>query len=182
MAEHGARLTANRAAALARLAAAPAGAFPVADLALEGEGPRDAAGLGGRAGARAAAATWRPAARLSARTATTSAAVYAAKGVPARLCSTGEQKALLISMVLANAWAVAEAFGAAPVLLLDEVAAHLDAGRRAALYDGARRARAPGLDDRDRAGALRGPRGAAPWVSEAAGQSRVRGLRARKGA
>ena len=61
-------------------------------------------------------------------------AVYAAKGVPARLCSTGEQKALLIRLVLANAWAVAEDFGAAPVLLLDEVAAHLDAGRREALY------------------------------------------------
>jgi DNA replication and repair protein RecF len=61
-------------------------------------------------------------------------AVYAAKGVAARMCSTGEQKALLISLVLANAWAVAEGFGAAPVLLLDEVAAHLDAGRREALY------------------------------------------------
>ena len=53
----------------------------------------------------------------------------------ARLCSTGEQKALLISVVLANARAVAEGFGAAPVLLLDEVAAHLDADRRAALYE-----------------------------------------------
>ncbi len=53
----------------------------------------------------------------------------------ARLCSTGEQKALLIALVLANAWAVAEGFGAAPVLLLDEVAAHLDEGRRRALYD-----------------------------------------------
>jgi DNA replication and repair protein RecF len=61
--------------------------------------------------------------------------VFAAKGVPARDCSTGEQKALLVSLILANARALAEDFGAAPILLLDEVAAHLDAGRRAALYD-----------------------------------------------
>ena len=51
------------------------------------------------------------------------------------LCSTGEQKALLISLILANARALAAETGFAPVLLLDEVAAHLDAGRRAALYD-----------------------------------------------
>lgn len=60
-------------------------------------------------------------------------ATWAAKGVPARLCSTGEQKALLVSLVLANARALA-ADGAAPVLLLDEVAAHLDEARRAALH------------------------------------------------
>ena len=63
------------------------------------------------------------------------AAVYAAKGVAAGQCSTGEQKALLISLILANARALAADLGHAPVLLLDEVAAHLDAGRRAALYD-----------------------------------------------
>lgn len=62
-------------------------------------------------------------------------AVHAVKGVPARLCSTGEQKALLISLVLANARALAAETGAAPILLLDEVAAHLDAERRAALFD-----------------------------------------------
>lgn len=62
-------------------------------------------------------------------------AVYAAKGVPASNCSTGEQKALLVSLILANARALAQDFGAPPLLLLDEVAAHLDAGRRAALYD-----------------------------------------------
>lgn len=60
---------------------------------------------------------------------------YAAKGVPARDCSTGEQKALLVSLILANARALAADFGAPPLLLLDEVAAHLDAQRRAALYD-----------------------------------------------
>lgn len=62
-------------------------------------------------------------------------AVYAAKDVPARDCSTGEQKALLISLILANARALIADIGAPPLLLLDEVAAHLDAGRRAALYD-----------------------------------------------
>ena len=62
------------------------------------------------------------------------AAVYAAKDVPARQCSTGEQKALLLSIVLANARALAADVGAPPLLLLDEVGAHLDAGRREALY------------------------------------------------
>ncbi|MEL7487495.1 MAG: DNA replication/repair protein RecF [Pseudomonadota bacterium] len=61
------------------------------------------------------------------------------KGQPARLCSTGEQKALLIGLVLANARALAERSGptgGAPlVMLLDEIAAHLDADRRAALFD-----------------------------------------------
>lgn len=62
-------------------------------------------------------------------------AVFAAKGVPARECSTGEQKALLISLVLANARALADDIGSPPLLLLDEVAAHLDRDRRAALFD-----------------------------------------------
>lgn len=61
--------------------------------------------------------------------------VFAAKDVPAKDCSTGEQKALLVSLILANARALAQRFGAPPILLLDEVAAHLDADRRAALYD-----------------------------------------------
>lgn len=61
--------------------------------------------------------------------------VFAAKGIPARDCSTGEQKALLVSLILANARALMADFDGPPLLLLDEVAAHLDAGRRAALYD-----------------------------------------------
>ena len=61
--------------------------------------------------------------------------VYAAKDVPAKNCSTGEQKALLVSLILANARALAKDFGAPPLLLLDEVAAHLDEDRRASLYD-----------------------------------------------
>jgi len=62
-------------------------------------------------------------------------AVFADKNVLAKDCSTGEQKALLISLILANARALIRDFGAPPILLLDEVAAHLDATRRAALYD-----------------------------------------------
>ena len=61
--------------------------------------------------------------------------VFAAKGVPAKDCSTGEQKALLVSLILSNARALSGIVGAPPIVLLDEVAAHLDAGRRAALYD-----------------------------------------------
>ena len=61
-------------------------------------------------------------------------AVYAAKAMPARACSTGEQKALLISLCLANARALGVKTGSAPIVLLDEVAAHLDATRRRALY------------------------------------------------
>jgi len=54
--------------------------------------------------------------------------------MPAGDCSTGQQKALLIAIVLAHARLLADA-GATPVLLLDEVVAHLDARRRAALFD-----------------------------------------------
>ncbi|HRQ62027.1 MAG TPA: DNA replication and repair protein RecF, partial [Alphaproteobacteria bacterium] len=60
---------------------------------------------------------------------------YAAKQMPAEQCSTGEQKALLIGLVLAHARLVLAEQGAPPILLLDEVAAHLDEGRRAALYN-----------------------------------------------
>jgi DNA replication and repair protein RecF len=60
---------------------------------------------------------------------------YVAKAVAARDASTGEQKALLIGLVLANAELVARLTGFAPVLLLDEVVAHLDPDRRAALFD-----------------------------------------------
>ena len=56
------------------------------------------------------------------------------KDMAAELCSTGEQKALLTGLVLSHARLVAEMAGAAPILLLDEIAAHLDAGRRAALF------------------------------------------------
>jgi DNA replication and repair protein RecF len=60
--------------------------------------------------------------------------VYAAKDIPAADASTGEQKALLIGLVLAHARLLSEMIGAAPVLLLDEVLAHLDPTRRLALH------------------------------------------------
>jgi DNA replication and repair protein RecF len=61
--------------------------------------------------------------------------IYAPKNMPARDASTGEQKALLIGLVLAHANLVAEMTGIAPLLLLDEVIAHLDPNRRIALFD-----------------------------------------------
>ena len=62
------------------------------------------------------------------------AVVHAGKGIAAAQASTGEQKALLIGLVLAHAGLLAEMSGFAPVLLLDEVVAHLDPSRRTALY------------------------------------------------
>src|SRR5436853_667576 len=61
--------------------------------------------------------------------------LYGPKGIAADRASTGEQKALLIGLILAHAGLVAEMTGYAPLLLLDEVIAHLDPGRRAALFD-----------------------------------------------
>jgi DNA replication and repair protein RecF len=137
MAEAGRQITANRRAAIARITAAAdaASAFPFADLALTGpegsEEPDDLARAfaeGRRRDIAAGRTLLGPhRADLLAR--------YAAKNMPADQCSTGEQKALLISLILANARALAQDLGRAPILLLDEVAAHLDADRRAALYD-----------------------------------------------
>jgi DNA replication and repair protein RecF len=140
MAETGAALHANRLTALAELDRAQAGAqtaFPAAALTL----------LPGELGMPEDAASYRDA-LADARSRDLAAGrtligphradlygVYTTKDVPAKECSTGEQKALLVSLILANARALAQDFGAPPLLLLDEVAAHLDADRRAALYD-----------------------------------------------
>ncbi len=137
MALAGALMMANRAGAVARLMAVQAGAetaFPQADLWIDAgeggfEGDLAQALADGRRRDMAAGRTLVGPHRADVR------AVYAAKGVAADQCSTGEQKALLISLILANARALAGDLRAAPILLLDEVAAHLDAGRRAALYD-----------------------------------------------
>ncbi|WP_417838180.1 DNA replication/repair protein RecF [Tritonibacter scottomollicae] len=140
MAEAGHRIHATRVASVARLAAAQAEAetaFPVADLQLiqaEGKMPGNAADLhaalaDGRARDLAAGRT------LVGPHRSDLLGTYAAKNLPAKECSTGEQKALLVSLILANARALQAEEGAAPILLLDEVAAHLDAGRRGALYD-----------------------------------------------
>ncbi|MCX7890331.1 MAG: DNA replication/repair protein RecF [Rhodobacteraceae bacterium] len=139
MAAAGAALRGNRAAAVARLVRAQEGAgtaFPAASLTVVG--PEGAAEDPGEDLAAALAAS-RAADLRAGRTLVGPhradlVAVYAAKGMPAAQCSTGEQKALLLSLVLANARALAQDLGAPPILLLDEVAAHLDAARRAALY------------------------------------------------
>ena len=137
MAEAGQQITRNRRAALSRiaLAADSASAFPSADLALtspEGaDEPQDLAAAlaeGRRRDIAAGRTLVGPhRADLTAR--------YTAKDTPADQCSTGEQKALLISLILANARALTQDLGRAPILLLDEVAAHLDETRRATLYD-----------------------------------------------
>lgn len=60
---------------------------------------------------------------------------YAQKNMPAALCSTGEQKSLLMGLILAHAKITAQISGMAPILLLDEMAAHLDEQRRIALFN-----------------------------------------------
>ncbi|WP_294222800.1 DNA replication/repair protein RecF [uncultured Shimia sp.] len=140
MAEAGARLHQAREASVERLLDAQAAAqtaFPVAELELiqsEGSMPHTEADL------RDALAESRFRDIAAGRTLvgphrTDMIGTYREKAVPAKDCSTGEQKALLVSLILANARALKEDIGAAPILLLDEVAAHLDPDRRAALYD-----------------------------------------------
>ena len=63
------------------------------------------------------------------------AVTYNEKNVGAAQCSTGEQKALLTTIILAHARMVAARYGAPPLLLFDEVAAHFDKKRRDALFD-----------------------------------------------
>jgi len=140
MAEAGAAVMANRRKALERLAAAQTDAqtsFPAAELSLRHpdvelpDAVEDLATMleDGRArdlrAGRALAGPHR----------VDMDAIYTDISVAAGLCSPGEQKALLISLVLTNARALAEDTGAAPLILLDEVAAHLDQDRRAALFD-----------------------------------------------
>lgn len=147
MARHGIAIAASRRALVARLNAAQAAvaesAFPAAILALQcpaaalleempalaaEEALRDAwAASRGRDGAAGATLSGPHRADLL--------FTHAAKAMPAGLCSTGEQKALLISTVLAHAGLIAAARGFAPLLLLDEVAAHLDEARRGALFE-----------------------------------------------
>jgi len=149
MARHGVAIAAARAAVVRRLDAAAnaraqqASPFPAARLALSGEVdaalatmPAVAVEDSARAALRASrahdaghgGAAWGPhRSELLVR--------YAAKDCPARDCSTGEQKALLLSVTLAVARELAAERGCAPLLLLDEVVAHLDGARRAALFD-----------------------------------------------
>lgn len=136
MADAGAALTRNRQGALeAIMAAQDGGNFPAASLALlPGEGHADDPDAGSIA-ARLAAMRARDLAAgrsLSGPHRADLGAHWGPGDIPAALSSTGEQKALLLSLMLANARALS---GQPVILLLDEVAAHLDADRRAALYD-----------------------------------------------
>lgn len=136
MAEAAAMLTANRRDAIARIMAAQQGAataFPAADLSLETDDLVSAADYA-RAFADSRLRDMAAGRSLIGPHRADLVATYVDKAMPAAQCSTGEQKALLISLILANARALKAEMGAAPLVLLDEVAAHLDAGRRAALF------------------------------------------------
>ena len=134
MAEHGSALAEARSRAVAalgeRLAGAPEGPFARAGLALEGGAeslPRALAQ--GRARDAAAGRA------LAGPHRTDLVVTHLGKQRSAESCSTGEQKALLLAILLAHADLVAERTGRRPILLLDEVAAHLDPSRRAALFE-----------------------------------------------
>ena len=147
MAEHGVAVAAARRDALGALqrliAVDGQDPFPKAVLALEGEVEArldTAKALDVEEWLAEALAQRRAADQLSGRAGcgihrTDLVVTHAAKAMPAGRCSTGEQKALLIGLVLAQTRLVAELTGRWPLLLLDEVAAHLDAGRRGGLFD-----------------------------------------------
>lgn len=137
MAEHGAALDEARRTAVAalgeRLAAQPSGAFARAALSLDGwsgDASRLLAEL--RAGRGRDAAAGRT---LAGPHRADMVVTHVDKGQLAALCSTGEQKALLFGIILAHAELVAERAGRVPILLLDEIAAHLDPARRASLFE-----------------------------------------------
>ncbi|MEQ9554369.1 MAG: DNA replication/repair protein RecF [Rhodospirillales bacterium] len=146
MAERGVAIAAARLDMAGRLVgqleAAGDGPFPAADLAVEGEVEawlNDGSALDAEDRLKAALKSARGRDGDSGRTAhgphrSDLHVEYKSRGRPAADCSTGEQKALLISLVLAQARLQAAEQGRAPILLLDEVAAHLDADRRAALF------------------------------------------------
>lgn len=117
-----------------RLLAAPNGPFAVPTIALDSIHSEDASAL------KAAWASGRARDRATGRTLSGPHRAdlivhHVGSGQAAGYCSTGEQKALLLSIILAHADLVAQQRGAAPIMLLDEVAAHLDPLRRAALYE-----------------------------------------------
>ena len=137
MAEHGAAIQRERVAAVTllreRLEAEPEGIFARAGLALEGwSGNADTLARDLRDNRRRDAAAGRA---LAGPHRSDLLVTHVGKDQPAHLCSTGEQKALLLGLVLAHAELVADRIGRAPILLLDEVAAHLDPTRRAALFE-----------------------------------------------
>ncbi len=145
MAEHGVAVAAARREVTARLDAVcrqSRGPFPGALLALTGEVERRLEELPALAAEEELKRRLAAGRRLDAESGTTLvgphrgdlAVRHSGTGMAAAECSTGEQKALLVAVLLAQARLQASLRGAAPVMLLDEVTAHLDAGRRAALF------------------------------------------------
>jgi DNA replication and repair protein RecF len=134
MAEHGTAIAEARARTVAlldrQLVDAPDDEFPRASIALEAWDRADLTSSLKTGRARDAAAGR----AVEGPHRQDLAVLHCAKGVPAAQSSTGEQKALLLGLVLAHAELVAERRGEPPILLLDEVAAHLDPKRRSALF------------------------------------------------
>ena len=134
MAEHGTAISAARARTVAalesRLAEAPEDQFARASISLEGWGGGDLA-VALRTNRSRDAAAGRA---VEGPHRQDLVVTHRAKGMAAARSSTGEQKALLLGLVLAHAELVAERRGEPPILLLDEVAAHLDPVRRGALF------------------------------------------------
>jgi DNA replication and repair protein RecF len=148
MAETGVAMSIARAETISRLnhalaAREEAGVFPTAQLSLVDAGESFATGDQAEAAAKlkATLAQMRMHDAEARRTTvgphlSDLAVRHTEKRMDARDCSTGEQKALLISIVLADAWELQrDRAGFAPLLLLDEIAAHLDARRRSALFE-----------------------------------------------
>lgn len=151
MARHGVAMARARVRAVARLDQAcrqGVGVFPAAHLSLVGEVEEwlsqrpDSDEAAAEAEDRLRAALLRARARDAAAGAATLgphrtdlSVRHGGKDLPAGQCSTGEQKAVLVSIVLAQARVRTEIGGQAPLLLLDEVVAHLDETRRRALFD-----------------------------------------------
>jgi DNA replication and repair protein RecF len=149
MAEAGAMIASNRALVLKSLQAAidarPEGYFPKGDLSLDGEAERaasegaslfDIMDLIAEALAKGRYRDQSAGRTLSGPHRTDLTVIHRPTQAPAGDASTGQQKALLIGLILASARALAEAGdGPSPLILLDEAAAHLDRDRRAALFD-----------------------------------------------
>lgn len=146
MAAQGVAIAAARRETVLRIdqaCAAAAGPFPQARLAMIGEVEASLAAVPALAAEDALRQRLAEQRRLDAEAGVTTygphrsdlAVEHVGNGMPAPQCSTGEQKALLLAILLAQARLLAAARGAAPLMLLDEVAAHLDAERRTALFD-----------------------------------------------
>jgi DNA replication and repair protein RecF len=145
MAAHGIAMVDARGQAVARLdrvCAASQGPFPQARLAMAGEVDHWLDEMPALAAEDELRRRFQAQRRSDGESGTTRfgphrsdlAVTHLGNGMEAALCSTGEQKALLLAILIAHARLVAAQTGHAPIMLLDEVAAHLDAERRAALF------------------------------------------------